>query len=301
MLGGLISPGCLPPAALCPVPGPAAEGPPLARLAVVGAIDGADPARWSAIAADIDAWDPAAVIWTGDIASPGSARAWRHLPAEVPLLGPALAVPGGDDLRRDRAAKRFDAHFASGSRWVLDVPGWRLVGLPASGDTAVEAGFWMPRVLGPTAAYEHAIVVVGGPPQSLVPGLPSSQGPRLASIATESAGGRLPLVIGGDTGANELFLPDGPWGTAKLVAGNAGIEGQAWPNRPVHGLQSEFALGVAMHRHGDRTSPLSGWWTLELADAALDVGFRQLTDRGVREAAHGRWTEAEGWRWEVVE
>ncbi|MBA2320054.1 MAG: hypothetical protein H0V89_02765 [Deltaproteobacteria bacterium] len=267
----------------------ATSAPAVTRLAVAGALDHADPERTALILADIAAWDPDAVVWTG-----GFGRA--PLPETARALGPALAVPLADDLRRRRGP--FEDRFASGERWVVDAGGWRLVGMTGARiEEGVEAGFWLPRVLGVTASYAQAITVVGGPPRSLVPDLPPSNAPRLAAIAREAAGGRLPLVIGGGSGANELFLPDGPWGLAVIVAGNAGAPGHAWPDRPVVGLQTDFARAVAAERalDGDSRTPLAGWWTVTLGEEALAIGFRQLTERGMREVVRGAWTADTGW------
>ncbi len=302
MLLGLIPLACAPAVALGPIAGPL-EGAPIARLAVVGCPLGGEPERWSAISADIAAWDPDAVLWTGGVASPRGKVAWERLHGEIAGLGPALAVPAAVDLQGDRHAHRFATRFASGSRWVVETAHWRLVGMPATGESAVEAGFWVPRVLGPTAEYRRAISIVGGPPRSVIPGLPPSQAPRLAAIAREAAGDRLPLVIGGNTGSNELFLPDGPLGAAHLVAGNAGAPGHSWPDRPVVELQPDFAMGVAVQRHldDDRESPLTGWWTVELREEALAVSFRQLTRRGLQPAVRGTWSAEAGWDWERLQ
>jgi len=264
------------------------------------------PAAWRAFH---QRWAPVVEAGAGlvPVAGPGELRGDRH------LVGFAAAFPGaGPEGRTDSPAgwSSFDVEVGEGS--------WRFVVVEtdrkAMGDRWAEQLFWLPRAMS-AAGSPYLLLFLPTPATTLTGRADPDAGVVLEAALDEAPADRLMAVFQGGAPSNELLLPGGPWGEARVVAGNGGVPGAdlalAWPLRstnPDLALDSAFreALlaellvppGVDPPPVLDGTEfPVQGWWKVELQGTEIDLAFRfRRPDGSLREITRHRFRPDRGWR-----
>jgi hypothetical protein len=276
------------------------------------------------------------VVLLGDQVPRSTVAAWRTFHqrwAPVVEAGAGLVpVAGSGELRHDRDLVGFAAAFpGAGPSDRSDSPAgwssfdvragqgtWRLVvaetNRKAMGDRWAEQLFWLPRAVS-GADPNYLLLFLPTPATTLTGRADPNAGAVLAAVLDHAPADRLMVVFQGGAPSNELILPGGAWGEARVVAGNGGIPGAAlaveWPlrsPRPDLALEPAFhqALLAEMERPPGADPPLvldggelpiQGWWMVELHGREIDLAFRfRPTDGSLREITRHRYRTDGGWR-----
>jgi len=309
------------------------------RFAVVGSTrptrEGAADAVISDLAESARTEDLAFVVLLGDQVPRSTAAAWRTFHqrwAPVVEAGAQLVpVAGSGELKCDRHLVGFAAAFpGAGPADRPDSPAgwssfdlrvgeglWRLVltetDRKAMGDRWAEQLFWLPRAVSGADAYD-LLLFLPTPATTLTGRADPNAGAVLEAALDHAPADRLMVVFQGGTPSNELLLPGGAWGEARVVAGNGGVPGEdlavAWPLRSP---QPDVALDPAFHQAlldemtlppgatppwvlDGGAFPIQGWWMVELHGREIDLAFRfRRTDGSLHEITRHRYRTDVGW------
>lgn len=252
-----------------PVPWPTtAAGDPL-QIAVLGELS-ADPDQVAALARDVLARKPDLVVFTGlDTKADLSVWAGDH-----GIVASSRSNPNGGFLKRfpgigvDGRATPYGALdvTAADTRWrLLYATTW-----PGPLARWNEQLFWLPKGADPTS-YDRLLVLLDSPVHTASDRV-GQPGARIVvdDVQDVTKPIAMPLVIAGNTGTNEAYLPGGTFGELHLVAGNSG--GRKSEVSPMGGgfvQPPDPAPGSEVLRGG----VLTGYWWVELHGSNVDLSF----------------------------